>query len=164
MSDLTENPFTRQGDRLPRQDELADFKGTLTHANLEQAYAVDSKASQLYLYFARIARIEGYPEVAQTLAELAESQTLYAHGHLDFLKRAGDPVTGLPVGETLLNLRAAISAESQESAAPLPEMAKTAHAEGFPDIASWFENLAKVRRAHASRLENALSIAQQDAR
>jgi len=164
MSDQTEINPSREEARVPRQDELPDFKGTLTHSNLRAAYAVDAKASQLYLYFAQIAKIEGYPKVANTLFELAEAETLFAHGHLDFLKRAGDPVTGRPVGETLLNLQAAMAAESHESADQLPEMARTAHAEGFPDIASWFETLMKVRRAHAGRIQEALAVAQQDAR
>lgn len=137
---------------VPRQDELPDFKGTLTHTNLERAYEADSKAAQLYSYFGQIARIEGYPEVARTLHELAEAQAFYAHGHLDFLKRAGDPITGMAVGETWLNLRAALAGQTHGGGTSLGDMARTAHAEGFPDIASWFETLGNARRAHAERL------------
>lgn len=161
MSDQT--PPSPRSER-PRQDELPEFRGTLTHANLKAAYGDDARSSQLYLYFARIARIEGYPEVARLLLDLAESETFYAHGHLDFLKRAGDPVTGLAVGETASNLRAALAAEAAVTADPLDDMARTAHAEGFPDIASWFESLGRARRAHAGRLREALGQVEEDER
>jgi rubrerythrin len=36
-------------------------------------------------------------------------------------------------------------------------MARTARAEGFPDIASWFESVAAARAVHAARLDAARS-------
>jgi len=35
-------------------------------------------------------------------------------------------------------------------------MAKTARAEGFDEIADWFETLAKAERSHANRYQKAL--------
>jgi len=37
-----------------------------------------------------------------------------------------------------------------------PGMAKTAREEGFPEIADWFETLAKAEKSHAGRFEQAL--------
>ena len=71
---------------------LPTLKGTLTHAHLRDAFAMDARAASLYGYFARIAEIEGYPEVATTLRELAEQKAMFADGHLDFLKKAGEPL------------------------------------------------------------------------
>ena len=38
--------------------------GTKTHENLKAAFAGESQANRRYLYFARAADIEGYPEAA----------------------------------------------------------------------------------------------------
>jgi rubrerythrin len=37
-----------------------------------------------------------------------------------------------------------------------PGMAKTAREEGFPEIADWFETLAKAEKSHAGRFESML--------
>jgi rubrerythrin len=37
-----------------------------------------------------------------------------------------------------------------------PGMAKTARAEGFAEIADWFETLAKAEKSHAGRFEKML--------
>jgi rubrerythrin len=36
-------------------------------------------------------------------------------------------------------------------------MAKTAREEGFPEVADWFETLAKAERSHAGRFNKALA-------
>jgi rubrerythrin len=38
-----------------------------------------------------------------------------------------------------------------------PGMAKTAREEGFPEVADWFETLAKAERSHAGRFNKALA-------
>lgn len=40
------------------------LKGTRTHENLKEAFAGESQANRRYQYFARVAEIEGEPEVA----------------------------------------------------------------------------------------------------
>jgi rubrerythrin len=50
---------------------------------------------QRYLYFAKVADVEGYPEVAGLFKDTADGETGHAHGHLDYLKQVGDPATGL---------------------------------------------------------------------
>ncbi len=134
---------------------LPTLKGTLTHAHLRDAFALDARAASLYGYFARIAEIEGYPEVATTLREIAEQKAMFADGHLDFLKKAGEPLTGRSIGETVRNLEAAVLIEEQDAVDRLPGHARTAHAEGFPDIASWFESVALARHHHLARLQSA---------
>jgi rubrerythrin len=132
------------------------LRGSRTQGNLERAFAWDAQTTQLLTYFARIARIEGYPDAARTFSELAESQVQFAHGHMDFLKRVGDPLARQRVGETHDNLLASIANEEQDSTENLVEMAQTAHAEGFPDIASWFESLADAKQARGARLHTDL--------
>ena len=132
------------------------LKGTRTHQNLKDAFAGESQANRRYLYFAKAADIEGYPEVASNFRETAEGETGHAHGHLDYLKQVGDPATDLPIGDTTLNLEAAIAGETHEYTDMYPGMAKTARQEGFTEIADWFETLAKAEKSHAGRFAKML--------
>ncbi|TMA57687.1 MAG: rubrerythrin [Deltaproteobacteria bacterium] len=90
------------------------LKGTRTHENLKNAFDGESQANRRYLYFARRADIEGYPDVGGLFRDTSEAETGHAFGHLDFLKEAGDPVTGLPIGSTEQNLKSAIDGETYE--------------------------------------------------
>ena len=77
---------------------MPKLPGTKTHQNLKDAFAGESQANRRYLYFAKVADIEGYPEVAGLFKDTADGETGHAHGHLDYLKQVGDPATGLPIG------------------------------------------------------------------
>lgn len=135
---------------------MPNLKGTKTHQNLKEAFAGESQANRRYLYFAKVADVEGYPEVASNFRETAEGETGHAHGHLDFLKQVGDPATDLPMGDTEMNLKAAIAGETHEYTDMYPGMAKTARQEGFIEIADWFETLAKAEKSHAGRFAQML--------
>ncbi len=135
---------------------MAELKGSKTHDNLKAAFAGESQANRRYLYFAKIADVEGYPEVAGNFRETAEGETGHAHGHLDYLKKVGDPATDLPFGATEDNLKSAIAGETHEYTDMYPGMAKTARQEGFAEIADWFETLAKAEKSHAGRFTQML--------
>ena len=135
---------------------MSDLKGTKTHENLKAAFAGESQANRRYLYFARQADIEGYPDVGGLFRDTAEAETGHAHGHLDFLKVAGDPATDKPIGTTEKNLDAAVAGETFEYTEMYPGMAKSARDEGFTDVAEWFETLAKAEKSHAGRFQKAL--------
>ena len=114
------------------------------------------EAIRRYLYFAKVADVEGYPDIAGNFRDTAEGETGHAHGHLDYIKTVGDPATGLPIGDTLENLAAAVAGETHEYTEMYPGMAKTAREEGHDDIADWFETLAKAEKAHAGRFQSLL--------
>ena len=135
---------------------MAQLKGSKTHNNLKMAFAGESQANRRYLYFAKVADVEGYPEVAGNFSEPAEGETGHAHGHLDYLKKVGDPATDLPIGSTEENLKAAIAGETHEYTDMYPGMAKNAREEGFSEIADWFETLAKAEKSHAGRFSSML--------
>ena len=135
-----------------------DLKGTKTHGNLKDAFAGESQANRRYLYVAKIADVEGYPEIASNFRETAEGETGHAHGHLDYLRKVGDPATGLPIGDTTDNLKASVAGETHEYTDMYPGMAKTARDEGFPEVADWFETLAKAEKSHAGRFQKMLSL------
>ncbi len=136
---------------------MRDLKGSQTHENLKAAFAGESQANRRYLYFAKIADVEGYPDIASNFRETAEGETGHAHGHLDYLKRVGDPATDLPIGDTVDNLKAAVAGETHEYTDMYPGMAKTAREEGFDEIADWFETLAKAEKSHAGRFSSFLA-------
>ena len=132
------------------------LSGTKTHQNLKDAFAGESQANRRYLYFARRADIEGYPDVGGLFRDTSEAETGHAFGHLDFLKEVGDPATGEPIGATDQNLKAAIAGETYEFTEMYPGFAKTARDEGFEEIAEWFETLAKAEKSHAGRFTKGL--------
>ena len=136
---------------------MAPLKGTKTHENLKHAFAGESQANRRYLYFADKADIEGHPEIAGNFRDTAEGETGHAHGHMDYLKSAGDPATGLPFGSTELNLKSAIEGETYEYTPMDPGFAKTAREEGFAEIADWFETLARAEKSHANRFSKLLT-------
>jgi rubrerythrin len=135
---------------------MSKLAGTKTHDNLKAAFAGESQANRRYLYFAKIADVEGEPDIAGLFRDTAEGETGHAHGHLDYLKSAGDPATGLPIGDTENNLKAAVAGETYEYTDMYPGMAKTARDEGFDEIAQWFETLAKAEKSHAGRFQRGL--------
>jgi rubrerythrin len=135
---------------------MPSLNGTQTHNNLKDAFAGESQANRRYLYFANKADVEGNTEVAALFRSTAEGETGHAHGHLDYLAQVGDPATGLPIGSSEKNLKAAVAGETHEYTDMYPGMAKTARAEGFEEIADWFETLAKAERSHANKFAKAL--------
>jgi rubrerythrin len=136
---------------------MASLKGSKTEDNLKAAFSGESQANRRYLYFANKADVEGQNDVAALFRSTAEGETGHAHGHLEWLEQVGDPATGLPIGSTRDNLKAAVAGETHEYTDMYPGMAKTAREEGFDEIADWFETLAKAERSHANRYTKALN-------
>ena len=131
-----------------------NLKGTQTLDNLKAAFSGESQDNRRYLYFAAKADVEGRNDVAALFRSTAEVKTGHAHGHLEYLEQVGNPATNLTIGQTRINLKAAVA--GKEYTDMYPGMAKTAREEGFADIAEWFETLAKAERAHANRFQKAL--------
>ena len=136
---------------------MASLKGSKTEANLKEAFAGESQANRRYLYFSRRADVEGYPDVAGLFRDVAEGETGHAFGHFEFLEEVGDPVTGVPVGDTEKNLKSAIEGETYEYTEMYPGFARTARDEGFEEIAEWFETLARAEKSHAGRFTKGLT-------
>jgi rubrerythrin len=143
-------------DTTQKERDMATLKGSKTEQHLKDAFAGESQANRRYLYFANKADVEGQNDVAALFRSTAEGETGHAHGHLEFLETVGDPATGLPIGPTRANLKAAVAGETHEYTDMYPGMAKAARQEGFDEIADWFETLAKAERSHANRYQKAL--------
>ena len=64
---------------------------SITIKNLESALAGESQAHIKYRYFAKLARAEGYEDVAKHFEHTADQELLHAWGHLELL--IGKPTT-----------------------------------------------------------------------
>ena len=134
------------------------IKGTKSLENLKGAFAGESQANRRYLYFARQADIEGYPDIGGLFRDTGEAETGHAFGHLDYLKEVGDPCTNIPIGSTEKNLKSAVEGETFEYTEMYPGFAKTARDEGLAELAEWFETLAKAEKSHAGRFNKGLKL------
>jgi rubrerythrin len=115
------------------------LKDSQTERNLKETFAGESQANRRYLYFADKADVEVNNDVAAVFRSTAEGGTGHTHGHLEYLEETGDPATGLPIGPTADNLKAAIARD-----------------EGFDEVADWMETLAKAERSHSNCFQKAL--------
>ncbi len=134
------------------------LSGTKTLENLKGAFAGESQANRRYLYFAREADIQGYPDIANIFRETAEGETGHAFGHLDMMRKYGgvDPATEKSINSLEEMLESAIAGETYEYTEMYPGFAKVAREEGFDEIAEWFETLARAEKSHAGRFQKAL--------
>jgi len=64
---------------------------SVTLKNLESALAGESMAHIKYRYFAKLARAEGFEDVAKHFEETADQEIKHAWGHLELL--VGKPTT-----------------------------------------------------------------------
>lgn len=126
--------------------------GSKTHENLSAALGALGATSLRALWFAQQADVEGMPDAARRFRSIADDVTSNAFGIMEFLADAADPLTGKPIGDTDDNVAAAIAAETQDQSQRYPAFAETATAEGFAEIADWFDALASAAARHVSKL------------
>lgn len=129
------------------------LKGSRTEQNLRAAFAAESEANRLYLYFAQKADLEGHGDVAALFRALAEGKTGHAHGHLEYLEACREADSRK--GETPGNVQAALDAELRAAQSTYPMMAQAARDEGFAEIADWFDTLARAEAGYAQKLAKA---------
>ena len=131
------------------------IKGSRTEKNLLAAFAGESQARNRYTYFASAARKEGYEQIANIFIETAENEKEHAKVFFKHLE-GGDVeiIASYPAGviaDTKSNLEAAAAGENMEWSTIYLNSAQIAKDEGFPEIASSFEQIAKVEMFHESR-------------
>jgi len=132
-----------------------DLKGTLTEKNLLTAFAGESQARNRYTYFASQAKKEGYEQISWIFEETANQEKEHAKRFFKFLQGGEVEVqAGFPagvIGTTLENLLAAAAGENHEHTEMYPGFARTAHKEGFEDIAKVFEAVSVAEKQHEKR-------------
>lgn len=134
---------------------MKSIKGTKTEQNLLKSFAGESQARGRYVYFASIAKKEGYEQISAILSETAEQEKEHAKRFFKFLEGGMVEITAsFPAGilsTTLENLKAAAAGENEEWSELYPEFAKVADEEGFPEIAEAWRRIATVEAGHEAR-------------
>ena len=105
---------------------------SITLKNLESALAGESQAHIKYRYFARIARAEGFEDVAKHFEHTADQELLHAWGHLELL--IGKP-------STKECLEKAIEGETYEFTTMYPTFKDQAAQEGHTAVQEFQEQI-----------------------
>jgi rubrerythrin len=123
---------------------MAALKGTKTEKNLMEAFAGESQARNKYTYYASKAKKEGYEQIAGFFEETAGNEKEHAKIWFKLL-------CGGDINSTAENLKAAAAGEHEEWTEMYKRMAAEAREEGFTDIASLFEKVGNIEKAHEER-------------
>ena len=118
------------------------YAGTQTEKNLEAAFAGESQARNKYTYFASKAKKEGFEQIADLFLKTADNEK--EHAKLWFKELNG-------IGDTKENLAAAADGENYEWTDMYENFAKTAEAEGFPELAAKFRGVGAIECRHEER-------------
>jgi rubrerythrin len=124
---------------------------SITIKNLESALAGESMAHIKYRYFAKIAREEGFEEVAQHFEHTADQEILHAWGHLELL--IGKP-------STKECLEKAIEGETYEFTTMYPDFKRAAELEGNTKAAFEAGHQIEESKEHAEQFAAVLAKAQ----
>jgi rubrerythrin len=131
------------------------LKGTRTEQNLLKAFAGESQARNRYEFFVKVAKAEGYEQIAAIFQETADQEQQHAKRFFKFLEGGGVEITAMypagKIGTTKENLKAAAEGENEEWTVLYPAFADIAKEEGFAEVASAFRMIAKVEAEHERR-------------
>jgi rubrerythrin len=120
-----------------------------TEENLKAAFAGESQARNMYTYFAKVARKEGYHYIAKIFEETAINEMRHAKDEFALLGGIGD---------TAANLKEAIGGEHHETTSMYPDFAAAAEAEGNKEAAMLFKMIARVEAGHRDRYKKLLEM------
>ena len=122
-------------------------KGSITLDNLASALAGESQAHIKYRYFAKIAREEGFEDIAKHFEHTADQEILHAWGHLELL-------VGKPNTKRCLEL--AIEGETYEFTTMYPEFVEGAKSENNQIALNEFRNQITESSEHADQFKDLL--------
>ena len=124
---------------------------SITIKNLEGALAGESQAHIKYRYFAKLARAEGFEDVAKHFEHTADQELLHAWSHLELL-------IGKPSTRECLEM--AIAGETYEFTTMYPDFEKEAVFEGNNEAAHEARLQAEESREHAEQFQTVLKKAE----
>ena len=145
-----------------------------TMENLAKAFVGESQARNRYTMYAKVAKQEGYEQIAEIFLVTADQEREHASWLFKLInelkKKAaekGEDITkynelhvdaAVPTiyGTTIENLKAAIAGENYEYTKMYPEFADIAEKEGFKDIANRLRAIAKAESHHEERYKKLL--------
>jgi rubrerythrin len=124
---------------------------SITLQNLEGALAGESMANIKYRYFAKLARAEGFEEVALHFEHTAHQEMLHAWGHLELL--IGKP-------DTKRCLEMAIEGETYEYTTMYPQFERQAKVEENIEAVKEFNEQGRESLEHAQAFKKVLETAE----
>ena len=139
-----------------------------TIKNLVKAFIGESQARNRYTFYSKIAKQEGYEQIAEIFLITAENEKEHANNLFKLVnelkKKSSEKLDEIIVeastptilGSTAENLRAAIAGENYEHTQMYPEFAKVAEEEGYKEIAERLRAIAKAEEHHEERYRKLL--------
>lgn len=134
-----------------------EIQGTRTEKNLMKAFAGEAMARNRYTYYSKIAKNEGYEQIAGIFLETAENEKMHAKRFFSFFGADNIPIEisdiSYPTGlsDTIASLEYAIEGEHEENSHMYPEHARIAREEGFNSVAACYEAIVHAEKAHEAR-------------
>jgi len=139
-----------------------------TIQNLAKAFVGESQARNRYTFYAKIAKKEGFEQIAEIFLLTAENEREHAKWLFRLInelksKSGENPdeikiEAGVPtiLGDTAENLKAAIAGENFEQTQMYPEFANIAEEEGLTEIAVRLRAIAVAEKHHEERFRELL--------
>lgn len=121
----------------------------ITIKNLESALAGESQAHVKYRYFAKMAREQGYEDVAKHFEHTADQELLHAWGHLELL-------VGKPTVRECLEM--AIEGETHEFTTMYPEFHSQAVSERNAQASDEFMEQIAESKEHADQFKQQMAM------
>ncbi|MHA1746298.1 MAG: rubrerythrin [Promethearchaeota archaeon] len=132
-----------------------------TLLNVLQAYVGESQARNRYDFYGKIAKKEGYEQIAGLFFEIAAQEKTHGKNFLRMYKKLQKELN-IPENEVVLeqvtvptvlsttveNLKAAIAGEHHENSDLYPGFAKVAEEEGYKDMAIQIRSISKAEEHH----------------
>ncbi len=141
-----------------------------TIINLSKAYIGESLARNRYTCYAKIAKNEGYEQIADLFLLTAENEREHAKWLFYLITELKKDLTisatelelnnvevPLILGNTIENLKSSINGEHYETTEMYPTFAKIAEKEGYPEIAERLYGIATAEKHHEERFKKLLS-------
>ena len=139
-----------------------------TIENLVKAFIGESQARNRYTIYSKVARKEGFEQISEIFLITAENEKEHAETLFNLImelkRRSGEELSEIKVeaaaplvlGNTIENLKAAISGENYEHTRMYPEFADVAEREGLPEVAARLRAIAKAEEHHEERYRKLL--------
>ena len=140
-----------------------------TLKNLAKAFIGESQARNRYTMYSKIAKKEGYEQIANIFLITADHEREHAKWNFRMLNQVKkklkldedeitvDAAAPLVLDNTIANLKAAIAGENYETTIMYPEFADVAEKEGFSKIADRLRAIGEAEAHHEERYKKLLA-------
>ena len=136
-----------------------------TLINLTQAFIGECQARNRYNYYAKVAKKEGYEQIAEIFSLTEDNERVHAKRIFEHIQKLKSDQNEIMVeatssnvyGTTIENLKSAIAGENHEHTSMYPDFAKIAEKEGHPEIANRLRAIAKAEEHHEERFKKVLA-------